>query len=144
MPGKEFASLVEARAYTYGEAKGLRNALALLRAENSFVSPSEGCSRCTAYREGDRGGLVGMWSKEVGLGEAAPPVVPAPCERQQSWPPLPFPRGIGWGVGGQTSSFSELVRERSERTYIASGASHRARRPTILAGPYLPTPQGAS
>ncbi|CAK9781484.1 hypothetical protein CC85DRAFT_325729 [Cutaneotrichosporon oleaginosum] len=37
MPDKQFASLVEARAYTFGEAKGLRTALALLRAESSFV-----------------------------------------------------------------------------------------------------------
>ncbi|GMK55510.1 hypothetical protein CspeluHIS016_0205660 [Cutaneotrichosporon spelunceum] len=38
MPHRDFSSLVEARAYTYGEAKGMRSALALLRAEQSFLT----------------------------------------------------------------------------------------------------------
>lgn len=38
MPEPTFASLIEARAFTYGEAKGLKMALALLRAESGFVS----------------------------------------------------------------------------------------------------------
>lgn len=38
MPDLAFTSLIEARAYTLGEARGLRKALALLRTESGFVS----------------------------------------------------------------------------------------------------------
>ncbi|BEJ16217.1 hypothetical protein CspHIS471_0508220 [Cutaneotrichosporon sp. HIS471] len=38
MPHRDFSSLVEARAFTYGEAKGMRSTLALLRAEQTFLT----------------------------------------------------------------------------------------------------------